>query len=302
MQKVPAWLGALAIVLMFPCSGSAMTPEESTMVSNAAERGNEGAQLMLAFEYLHGDEGRTRDEKQAAYWFERAGSQGNAVAQKMLGDLYEQGHGVPQNFILSADWRKKAAERGNTDAQLALGKMYLTGLGVEKNRELADYWLNRAAIEGNSEAQYLLGKRYRFHAGNAEEQKKADDLLSSSAARGYDSAVAFIHFMEDAGYGIAESFHQHGADIHKLAQDGDANSQYQLATRYESGHLEKKNYRLALYWFGKAADNGNIMAMKSLAHIYAKGLDGVQADQAAAQSWAERARAAPNAPPARLQH
>lgn len=292
MHKPLAALAVLALILLLPSPGRAMTPEETTLVSNAAERGNDGAQLMLAFEYLHGDEGRARDEKLAAYWFERAGSQGNPVAEKMLGDLYEQGLGVPKNLTLSADWRSKSAKRGNTDAQLALGKMYLSGSGVEKNQEQADYWLNRAAIEGNSEAQFLLGKRYRFRAGDAGQQQKAGNLLASSASRGYDSAVAFIHFMEDAGFGIAETFHQHRADIHQLAEDGDANSQYQLATRYESGHLEKKDYQLALYWFRKAADGGNTMAMKSLAHIYAQGLDGVPADPKAAQLWTKKAQAA----------
>ncbi|MHB1591966.1 MAG: hypothetical protein ACYCTW_10605, partial [Sulfuricella sp.] len=40
-----------------------------------------------------------------------------------------------------------------------------------------------------------------------------------------------------------------------------------MAMRYESGHKEKQDYGKALYWFRKAAENGNVMAMKSLAHI-----------------------------------
>jgi uncharacterized protein len=292
MQTHFATITALLVALLCPTLVGAMTPEESTLVSNAAERGSDGAQLLLAFEYLHGDKGREKDEKLAAYWFDKAGTQGNAMAQKMLGDLYEQGRGVPKNLTLSADWRARAAKRGNTEAQLALGKMYLSGEGVEKNQEQADYWLNRAAVEGNSEAQFLLGKHYHFRPGDAKQRELASSLLTRSATQGYESAVEFMHFMEDAGYGMLESFHQHPVDIHQLAQDGDANSQYRLATRYESGHLEKQDYSKALKWFRLAADNGNVMAMKSLAHIYEKGLDGVQAEPKVAASWAEKARGA----------
>lgn len=290
MQKRAILPAILGIALLFPVLGNAMTPEEAILVSNAAQRGSDGAQLLLAIEYLHGDRGMPKDEKLAVYWFERAGAQGNAAAQRILGDLYEQGRGVQKNLKVSADWRKKAADRGNTDAQLNLGKMYLSGEGVEKSPEQAEYWLKRAAIEGNSEAGFLLGKMYRLRSANLREQELAENFLAHSAAEGYESAVAFMQFMEETVYEVGEVFHHHPISLQKLAEDGDADSQYRLATRYESGHGEKQDYEKALYWFRKAAENGNVMAMKSLAHIYEKGLDGVQADPKIAEHWAEKAR------------
>ncbi len=292
MHKQIAVLAVLMMGTLIPSFSQAMTSEETVMLSNAAERGNDGAQLLLAFEYLHGDAARAKDEKQAAYWFERAAVQGNVAAQKMLGDLYEQGRGVPENLKVSADWRTKAALRGNTDAQVSLGKMYLAGAGVEKSPEKAEYWLQRAAIEGNSEAQFLLGKMYKLRDSNTREQALSGNMLAKSASQGFGSAAEFLQFMENARYKVSELFHQRPADIHKLAQDGDAESQYRLATRYESGHGEPQDNAKALYWFKKAADNGHVMAMKSLAHIYAKGLDGVVADPRIAEYWANRAQSA----------
>ncbi|MDD5405125.1 MAG: tetratricopeptide repeat protein [Sulfuricella sp.] len=280
---------AIFSLLMFsllPNPGNAMTAAETTMVSNAAERGDDGAQLLLAIEYLHGDGGVKKDEKLAAYWFERAGAQGNSTAQLMLSDLYEQGLGVPKDLKLSAEWRTKAANRGNTSAQLKLGKMYLAGNGVEKDANKAEYWLNRASVEGNGEAQFLLGRFYLQRNAGEQDRKLAGNLLAQSASQGYASAVKFI---EEVGFGFSELYHSHPVDIHKLAEEGDANSQYQLATRYESGHLEKQDYAKALYWFRKAAEKGNKMAMKSLAHIYEKGLDGVTADAKTAKYWADKA-------------
>jgi hypothetical protein len=282
-----------ALVLGCSVSGlsAAMSPAEITMLSNAAQRGNDGAQLLLAYEYLHGDSGLQKNEKQAVYWFEKAATLGNVAAQKTLGDLYEQGRGVPKNMKLSADWRRKAAERGNTEAQLSLGKMYLAGDGVPKDVQKAESWLKRAAIEGNAEAQFQLGKLYKARDSDAREQALAGNLLANSASQGYGSANEFLTFMENARYKLGELVHQHPADIHKLAEDGDADSQYRLATRYESGHGEAQDNAKALFWFNKAATNGNLMAMKSLAHIYTNGLDGVRRDPKLAQYWADQARA-----------
>lgn len=45
---------------------------ETRLIANAAERGNPGAPVLLALDYLHGNGGVARDEHQAAYWFETA--------------------------------------------------------------------------------------------------------------------------------------------------------------------------------------------------------------------------------------
>lgn len=280
---------SLLLFLLLPNFGNAMTAAETTMVSNAAERGNDGAQLLFAIEYLHGGGGVKKDEKLAAYWLERAGEQGNATAQLMLSDLYEQALGVPKNLNLSAEWRTKSANRGNVTAQLKLGRMYLAGNGVEKNAERAEYWLNRASVEGNGEARFLLGRMYLQRNASERDRKLAGNLLAQSASQGFGSAVEFMKYMENIGFEVSEFLHSHPVDIHKLAEDGDANSQYQLAARYESGHREQQDYGKALYWFHKAAENGNKMAMRSLAQIYEKGLDGIAVDTRTAKYWTDKA-------------
>ncbi len=45
----------------------------------------------------------------AADLYQRAAVQGNAFAQNMLGLIYDKGHGVPQNVILSYKWLDLAA-------------------------------------------------------------------------------------------------------------------------------------------------------------------------------------------------
>lgn len=287
MHKQIFFLSILIVTALSAPAGYAMTSEEASMVINAAERGSDGAQVLAAVMYLHGDGGYAKNEKLAAFWFEQSAEQGNAYAQKMLGDLYEEGRGVQKNLKLAADWRKKAADRGNTEAQLKLGKMYLSGEGLDKDQAKGEYWLSRAATEGNSEAQFLLGKLY--HA--RQDRETAGNWLAKSAAQGYEDAIKFLQFMEYIGFEAEETFHHRPADLHKLAQDGDAEAQYQLAIRYESGAFgERQDHEKALHWFQQAANNGHVMAMKSLAHIYEKGLDGVAIDPNAAAYWREKAQ------------
>lgn len=286
MYKHKPLLALVFATALLASTAQAMNREEANMVAIAAERGSDSAQVLLAVIYLHGDGGYNRNEALAATWFEKAAQQGNAYAAQMLGDFYAEGRGVERNLKLAADWREKSARRGNTRAQLKLGKMYLDGEGVNKDTGQAEYWLNRAAVEGNSEAQFLLGKLY--HSRN--NKKMAGNWLAKSAAQGYEDAIRFLHFMENIGFQIEESLYQRPADLHKLAADGDSEAQYQLAIRFENGiYGEKQDHEKALQWFKQAAQGGHLMAMKSLAHIYEKGLDGVQANPELAAYWRDKA-------------
>ncbi len=71
--------------------------------------------------------------------------QGNAKAQYSLGDMYERGHGVPQEYARAVKWYRKAAEQGYAEAQNNLGFMYGKGQGVPQDYAQAHMWLNLAA-------------------------------------------------------------------------------------------------------------------------------------------------------------
>ena len=75
----------------------------------------------------------------------RRAEAGDARAQGLLGFLYEQGRGVPQNFELAAMWYACAAERGDVTAQYLLGMLYDKGRGVPLDAVLSHKWLILAA-------------------------------------------------------------------------------------------------------------------------------------------------------------
>jgi uncharacterized protein len=72
-------------------------------------------------------------------------ARGNARALGRLGFRYENGFGVPQNYIAAADLYRRAAEQGDTFAQNRLGLCYDKGHGVPLDLILSYKWLNLAA-------------------------------------------------------------------------------------------------------------------------------------------------------------
>jgi TPR repeat protein len=84
---------------------------------------------------------------------------GYASAQYYLGVLYDNGRGVPQDYVKAEEWYRKAAVQGNASAQYYLGVLYDNGHGVPKDPEKAVEWYRKAADQGNADAKKKLGVR-----------------------------------------------------------------------------------------------------------------------------------------------
>jgi TPR repeat protein len=74
---------------------------------------------------------------------------GNARAMGRLGFRYENGFGVPQNYITAADLYRRAAEQGDPFAQSRLGLSYDKGHGVPLDFILSYKWLDLAAARAS---------------------------------------------------------------------------------------------------------------------------------------------------------
>ena len=58
---------------------------------------------------------------------------GDVNAQTMLGLVYAEGKGVPQEHAEAAKWFRRAATRGHAEAQFALEVLYGLGEGVPQD-------------------------------------------------------------------------------------------------------------------------------------------------------------------------
>jgi hypothetical protein len=79
-------------------------------LSPLAQRGNARALGLLGFLYENGF-GEPQDYDTAVDFYARGAVQGDPFAQAMLGLMYDKGHGVPQDFILAYKWLNLAAAR-----------------------------------------------------------------------------------------------------------------------------------------------------------------------------------------------
>lgn len=85
---------------------------------------------------------------------------GDAKAQGMVGYLYENGYGVPQDFVIAAAWYASGAEQGDPMSQYLLGLLYDKGRGVAIDVVAAQKWLILAAARaGRRERPLFLAIR-----------------------------------------------------------------------------------------------------------------------------------------------
>ncbi len=89
----------------------------------------------------------------AMRWLTKAAEQGHARAQLQLGEIYENGRGVIQDYKAAIEWYRQAAEQGEAEAMFRLGKMYQVGRGVSKDSVEAYVWLNLAGSRGEIRAE-----------------------------------------------------------------------------------------------------------------------------------------------------
>jgi len=56
-----------------------------------------------------------KDDAEAVRWYRKAAEQGHAIAQHNLGVMYEEGQGVPQDFVSAYKWLNLAVSRYTAD-------------------------------------------------------------------------------------------------------------------------------------------------------------------------------------------
>jgi TPR repeat protein len=72
--------------------------------------------------------------------FKEIALQGDPVAQRYLGIMYDKGQGGLKNYEKAVEWYKKAANQNDAKAQYLLGAKYANGYGVRVDEKLAYAW------------------------------------------------------------------------------------------------------------------------------------------------------------------
>ncbi len=217
---------------------------------------------------------------------EAAAKQGDANAQKSLGDYYK-GEGAEQSYEEAAKWYLKAAEQGNADAQLRLGHCYYEGEGVEQSYEEAVKWYLKAAEQDNFYAPYVLGKRYYEGEGVEQSYEEAVKWYRRAAAQGHVSAMVNLGVCYERGYGVEQSY-EGAVSWYREVGDLSSDALTKLGNCYYYGQGVEQSYEEAVSCYQKAANQRNKVAQHNLAFCYEHG-KGVERSLLTANKWYTRA-------------
>lgn len=163
---LPARLGRCicAALLSLPAVADAQTGVEAKATLSAARSGDAAAQYRLGEMYDLG-RGVAQDYAQAVAWYRRAAEQGHAPAQFALAEMYKNGDGVPKDMQAAVRWYRRAADNGSAGAQLLLGVLHEGGTGVRQDYVEAARWYRQSAEQGDARAQLLLANLYQSGQG-----------------------------------------------------------------------------------------------------------------------------------------
>lgn len=148
------------------------------------------------------------DAATAADWAKRSAAQQYAPGQLVLGQLYQDGRGVPQDPVRAHGLMKSAADRDLAEAAYHTGRIYMNGTGVSADAGLAARYLEQAASSGHIPAYFALAdlhaasepERFRYWMDKAARQgsARAQFLLGESYARGThgpaDNEAAYVWY------------------------------------------------------------------------------------------------------------
>ena len=268
-------------------------------IQSGAERGSVAQEIELGGAYLAG-RGVARDEKQAAYWYEKAANSGDPAAQQEIGYFYQVGIGVERDPARAARWFERAVAGGLVSAKVNLGVAYVWGLGVRKDPGFAVKLFREAAQKGSGMGACYLGDMYHFGIGVQKDDSDAKHwfelgsklhnapakldlallLLDHPDQTSRDRAIRLLREASTAGSVAAK--HQLGLEmirrpdlpgstvealkvLEEAASDGYWRSSAVLGVLSRDGKGVTKDYKVAYYHFRVAALQGQDKAAATLA-------------------------------------
>lgn len=147
-----------------------------------AESGDRNSQQDLALR-LHFGKGLDQDYAAAAEWYRKAADQGGMeLSRNNLGDLYENGFGVAQDFGRALNLYRQAASAGHPMGFVSIGSMYERGIGVAPNPQTAyTYFRMAEQLRGGADKDADAAARQTRLAGQLNAAQLAQAEATAAA-------------------------------------------------------------------------------------------------------------------------
>lgn len=193
--------------------------------------------------------------------------QGDPEAEKIMGMMYDYGHGVDKDKREALKWYIKAAEQGNPDIQYHVGAKYFHGDGTGQDYVEAARWWELAAAGGQVDAQFNLGLMYYRGMVKEKDDAKAAQLFREAAEQGHGDAQYVLGLLYSFGQGVEKNYKTALQWFRKSSEQGVARAQFNMGVFYENGYGVDKDLDQARKWYERASAQGLNEATDKLAEL-----------------------------------
>ena len=202
----------------------------------------------------------------------QASMAGHAMAQDVLGNMYEDGDGVEEDIATALQLYRRSADQDCPSGLYDLGVLYLDGRGVEKDASRAFSLVKKAVdLGGLPDHVYMLSVLYHRGEGTDADEGRAMDLLERAAGLGSPEAKAGLGAILLSGDGLEKDPGRAFALLKEAAEDQQADAMCNLGLMYESGTHVGKDLGTAVSYYRQAADLGYAPAYFHLAVLAGQG-------------------------------
>lgn len=234
------------------------------------------------------------NDREAIRWAMMAAEDEYFPAVAFIGQMYQQGVGVPRDLSVAASW----FEKGDAISHWLLGQMYQKQDELD-DLKLAVFWLERAATAGHLNAQVDLSYLYynlvqfshlpEFDSGRAGASELIADLenryrilgdAAVKASSGAEMATgpalpriqAVLGLAYSKGLGVTIDYEKAYGFLRFAANNNDVWGQWGLGQLYENGYFVEKNEVEARQLFQLAAeDHSDARESLALMQFYGRG-------------------------------
>lgn len=224
------------------------------------------------------------DNKQAIYWLEKAANGGSMQAAADLGNLYRN-IVTPHDYRKSFGWYQRADALQYPDAPLQLAFYYEIGLEVPVDRTKAYELLAVAMQRGfhwfsSSELKIVLTDFNRDHA----DTRITLHAIDADATQGDKTAEALLGILYTFGTGVPQDKKKADALFQSASDNG-----YIPATELLAQDIEASDTKRAMDLHRLAASHGDVMGEWNIGKFYEGLTYGGQKDIEKALPWLTKA-------------
>jgi TPR repeat protein/serine/threonine protein kinase len=197
---------------------------------------------------------------------------GDWEAQGIVGHMYQNGHGVRQDWVEARRYYELAAMHDDRRSQCSLGLIYWHGLGIDRNLPAAAEWFARASQDG----QYVQAhvNLASLLLNGAQIPMKCDELialLKADADPPVNHGLAQFYLSRLYRSGPAPNLRLGRHYLECAHRSGINEATSDLATMMLQGNPSPADFREAVRIYGQAADRGSGSALLNLGILYEKG-------------------------------